>query len=496
MKVWAEGTQHVYLGLSKLKPEFWLTLFVLLNFFAVLGIPPLFTPDEGRYAEIAREMLASHDWIVPHLNGFIYFEKPPLTYWLTALSFKFFGLNEWAARLPSAGLSSLGVGFSYVMAKHLFSRRAGLLSAFILSTSLLYMLCAHLLITDTIFNVFLSLSLGCFLMGEKSAKKSLYLASYAFAALAILSKGLIGIVFPLLIIGLWTLLRRDFGVLKRMHLFWGALILLAIATPWHLLAQERVPTFLHEYFYVQHFLRYTTPIMGREMAWYWYLLIVLGACAPWILGLWPIVKITLKNSLHAQPISQFLLVWTGVIVGFFAFSHSILLPYLLPIVMPIALFLGRCLDLSWDHLKPKRQTLILLTGIGMAILTNILWCFQGEIVDRTVKPLALLARQYQEKYPELELASFNDYPQDYPFYARHTVVVVNWVNELAYGLSLSPGTTQWQTSGSYLETWNKPGLKISLIDRDHYPAAFSDKETHLLGESKNALLISNQMISL
>ncbi|MDE3207763.1 MAG: glycosyltransferase family 39 protein, partial [Pseudomonadota bacterium] len=150
----------------------WLFILFTVLWFSFLGYRHLVHPDEGRYAEIPREMLATHNWVTPRLDGYKYFEKPALQYWATAISYEIFGQNEAAARLWSALTGFLGVLLVYFTAKKLYSARAGLFSAAILGSSILYSAIAHINTLDMGVNFFLTLSLCAFVLGQDLRSKN------------------------------------------------------------------------------------------------------------------------------------------------------------------------------------------------------------------------------------------------------------------------------------------------------------------------------------
>jgi 4-amino-4-deoxy-L-arabinose transferase-like glycosyltransferase len=177
-----------------------LTMVLGIPFFQYLGRLPLIDPDEGRYAEIPREMLERGDLITPTLNYVKYFEKPPLLYWLNAASLKIFGVNEFGARFPSALCGLLTVLATYIIARQLYGRRTALISALILGTSAGFVLQSRIILTDMLLTFCLTAALGSFIVaaareGRRSRALPWYLF-YLFCALATLAKGLIGMLFP------------------------------------------------------------------------------------------------------------------------------------------------------------------------------------------------------------------------------------------------------------------------------------------------------------
>ena len=328
---------------------FWLCLLIGSVFFIFLGVPPLNPPDEPRYAEIPREMLAMHQFIIPHLNGLMYFEKPPLAYWLVAGFMKLFGFSEWAVRSSVAVMGTLGCLATYAVSRRLFNRRTGILSALILSTCLLYFAMSHMNTTDMPVTFCLTLSLYSFLIAlqaEKPITTWLWIG-YFFAGLAMMAKGLIGIAFPAMILFIWIAVTQNWRLIKNMRIISGFLIILAVNLPWLLLAQERVPSFLHFYFIFQQIERYATPIAGREMSVVSYLETLLMITFPWVVFLPKAIKYNLKQSESTAILKKniiFLISWPAFICVFFAFSHSILIPYFLPVVPPLTIIIARYLD--------------------------------------------------------------------------------------------------------------------------------------------------------
>ena len=155
-------------------PQFsarWLVALALLIcyplFFFYLGGWGLVDPDEGRYAEVAREMLANHDWVTPTLNSIKFFDKPPLLYWGMAASYAIFGLNEWAARLIPAVAALAGVGMTWLLGRRMFGERAAVLGALMLSTSLMWPVMARFVLTDMLFSVMVFCALGFWVAGPQ-----------------------------------------------------------------------------------------------------------------------------------------------------------------------------------------------------------------------------------------------------------------------------------------------------------------------------------------
>ena len=316
-------------------------------YFALLGGHPLSNPDEGRYAAIPREMIASHDYVTPRLNGVNYFEKPPLLYWAVAGCLQVFGFNEWAVRMMPA-LSGLGgVLLTYAAARRWQGRAVGLASAVVLGSSLLFFALSRILILDMAVSMLMCATLFCFILGVREApgarRRWLFYGLYASAALATLTKGLIGFLVTGAVMFLWLLIFNQWKRLRPLHLPSGIALFLAIAAPWHILAAQRNETWAQFYFIHEHWERFTTTTHGRYEPWWYFIPIVILGLFPWM----GFVPAALREALAGgwakrkeNADAWFLVVWVGFVFLFFSKSQSKLIPYILPVFPPLAVLLG------------------------------------------------------------------------------------------------------------------------------------------------------------
>lgn len=324
-------------------------------FFFRMGAWGLFDPDEGRYSEIPREMLARGDWITPHLNATPYFEKPPLTYWSVATFFQIFGEHEWVARLAPALAALAGVLIAYMLGRRMFGARAGFLGAIVLATSVLWAVLARELLTDMIFSVMLFSALALWWMGHSEAvgsqKKILwFLGFWAVLALAVLAKGPVAVVLCIAIIGAYLLICRPPKALREMRWLPGLVVFFAIAAPWFVLVAARNPQFNHFFWYGQHIGRFLGKGDNREhvqsvtyfIKWLPLLFFPWSFFVP--AAIWMGAKELLPASTPRRRSAVFLLAMSLLILGFFSMSSSKLVPYILPIFPPMALLLGAYFD--------------------------------------------------------------------------------------------------------------------------------------------------------
>jgi 4-amino-4-deoxy-L-arabinose transferase-like glycosyltransferase len=321
-----------------------------------LGVRPLYKTDESRYAEIPREMVASGDWLTPRLNDFKYFEKPPLQYWATAAFFEVFGERDWAARLWTALSALAGIGLVYAFARRVYGAPAGALAAAILVASPLYVLLGQINTLDMGVTFFLSAAIFAF------ALERMYWFWIA-CALAVLSKGLIGIVLPAGAIGVYILAKWDWALLKRMKLFTGGLLFLAIAAPWFIAVSLANAEFFHFFFIQEHFQRFTTRIHGRYQPMWYFLPILAAGIAPWLLLLVPALRRSLPMKRDGQfDTPLFLAIWAVLVFAFFSVSSSKLPSYILPVFPPLAVLAGGWLA----GVQPRR--LLAAQGLLVALI--------------------------------------------------------------------------------------------------------------------------------
>ncbi len=339
-----------------------------------LGSRPLFNPDEGRYAEIPREMLAGGDWVIPHLDGLAYAEKPPLQYWATALCYKLFGISEFSARLYCA-LSALGtLATLWLMGRSLGGERAGWLAAAILSGMLLFAALGHLVTLDMSLTFYLTLSLAGFLFaqrGEAGGSRRWMLLAWVAAALGVLSKGIIAAAIPAAVLILHSLWTRDFSAWRRLHPAIGVPLFLIITVPWHWLAARRDADFLEFYFVHEHVARYLTPIAQRVEPWWFFIAVLVAGSAPWTLSVLRVMVLGWRRERDAGfDARSFLWVWAVFVVVFFSLSDSKLMPYILPVMPALALLIALSPPhaLRRDFLMTATFTLLAGVALGAASL--------------------------------------------------------------------------------------------------------------------------------
>lgn len=332
-----------------------LTLFLGLFFGFKLGDRALWSPEEGHYSEIAREMVVSGDYLTPRLAGMTFLEKPPLFVWLESAAIKLFGVNEWSLRLWPVIFAVAGCLAVYVAGREWFGRRTGLIAAAVLATSALYFGLGHIVNLDMAVSVQMSCGLLAFLSGSRELpgckRRFAMWAFFVFSALATLTKGLIGIVIPGLVIGSWMLFLGEWKILKPMYLPSGILLFLLLVAPWHILAARANPEFLNYYFIHQQFQRYLTKPEGPfQQPWAFVPVLLLGLL-PWTLFLVQALRYNLSFSWRQRRRYKeviFLALWAGWVFLFFSASRFKVIPYILPMFPPLAILMARYFAALWD----------------------------------------------------------------------------------------------------------------------------------------------------
>jgi 4-amino-4-deoxy-L-arabinose transferase-like glycosyltransferase len=324
-----------------------LALLLAIAWFAQLGWRHLIPSDEGRYAEMAREMFLTGDWITPRYNGYKYFEKPPLQTWLNALTFAWFGIGEWQARLYTALTGFAGIVVVGYTGSRVFNPAAGVMAAVVLAASPYWNLMGHFNVLDMGLSLWMAVTLCALLLAQRpdvspGARRGWMWLCWAAMALAVLSKGLIGLILPGAILVIYTLIERDWALCKRLYLVSGALVFAVIVVPWFALVQRNNPEFLNYFFIVQQFERYLTPAQNRPGPVYYFAAVLLVGFLPWLSLAWQSIRQGLRMPRQQNGFAPvtLLIVWAAFIFLFFSASHSKLISYTLPVAPALALVIG------------------------------------------------------------------------------------------------------------------------------------------------------------
>lgn len=341
--------------------------------FALAAGRPVTNPDEGRYAEIPREMLVSGDWVTPHLNGLIYIEKPPLQYWMTALAYSILGPNEWSARCWTMLSAWLNVLMVFALGRRLWGLRTGLIAAAFVASSVLHFALGQILTLDMTFTSLMTAMLCAFCMAQLSRDAQgkdggrWMLGAWAMLALATLTKGVVAWVIAGSVLCMYVLWQRDWAVWRTLHLGSGLLVLLGIAAPWFILVARADPDFLQFFFVHEHFQRYLTDSAQRVEPWWYFGAVLAAGVLPWLFQM----ASALCNGWRASvprgrfDASRLLWLWCVFVLVFFSVSNSKLAPYVLPVVPPLALLAAAR--------ESSRGVRWLSVSVGILLTCAVLW---------------------------------------------------------------------------------------------------------------------------
>lgn len=315
-------------------------------FFYKIGDMALTDPDESFYAETAKEMLAEGEWVTPRIFGEPQFEKPPFYYWLIMISYIAFGVGEFAARLPSVIFGIIGVLGVFLLGRLLFSSKCGFLSALIMTTSALYVALARGCVTDMVLAVFILYAFFFFLKGWVSDKKIYFYSSSAMIALAVLTKGPIGLFIPGMVLLIYISLIRGWReFFRKVPIFSSIFVFLIAALPWYILVtRANGEVFINEFFGFQNVTRFLHPEHRIGTSPVFYFPVVLGGLFPWstflLFGAWYLARRDRSFSAVKAP-KAFLLTWFLVIFIFFSISRTKLVTYIFPLFPSLAITTGR-----------------------------------------------------------------------------------------------------------------------------------------------------------
>lgn len=504
-----------------------LTLVFGLLFLQFLGHFPLIDPDETRYAEIPREMLERGDLITPLLNYVKYFEKPVLLYWLNALSFSMFGIGEFSARLACA-LSGLGtVLFSYHLGRELFGRRIGLLSAMVLGCCTGFLIQSRMNITDIPLTFTMTAALGSYILAARDAEQpraGYYYLFYLFAALAVLAKGLIGMVLPGAVIFWHIVLTRRWRILKEMRLVTGLILFFAVAAPWFVLVCRDNPEFFQFFFIHEHFERFLTTVHHRYQPFWYFIPILFGFMIPWsffipaaLRGFWR------ERTLPGGEARLYLALWAIIIFVFFSKSNSKLPAYILPVYPALAILIGALFDKALNgEFRPLRRPalafgcVLILLGCGAVLyplaahrplvtpvgggVIGAIFLAQGIValaaarrrdprllfgglvlgsillflaVPQFVFPLFSERKSYREPGeivkrlagPDAVLVS-QGLRQGLSFYAGRRVAIFDGAGEIEFGSKIGDQSAWFLERPGFLALWNGPKPVYAMILRE------------------------------
>lgn len=412
---------------------------VLLGFCGLLlvlaALRPLAVPDEGRYGEIGRWMLISGDWLTPRLNGLPFFHKPPLLHWLDAMSLAVFGLSAWSLRLASAVHASLMLAVMYWAVRRWAGEDLARRALIMLGSGLGFLVGGQYVNHDMLVASWIGVSIWCFATAFASGERPdawLARAGFAASALAMLSKGLIGVALPGLVMLVWLLWTRRLRMVLALPWVSGLGLWCALALPWFVTAQLRYPAFFDYLFVGQQFRRYTAATYNNPQPWWFYLLALALLLFPWFVFALAQLRRLPRSGGHPElPSDLWRLCWAWLlsILLFFSVPRSKLVGYILPVLPALAVLSAagwqRLMATRSQHLRWLIALLCLNFGIAVSLVLMV-----GDVTRKgrsqdVAVVLACAASPADTVYVS------GAFPYDLGFYAqiaKPLVVVQDWAS--------------------------------------------------------------------
>ena len=512
------------------RPPWWFWAALAVCWYSLISVRPLLEPDEGRYAEIPREMWTSGDWVTPRLSGLKYFEKPPLQYWATAAVYSGFGVSEFTSRVFSATMAFLCLPLVYLFAVRMFgSTTIGSTAVLLLATNPVFVVIGQINLLDSAFAFFISatvfsLLLACSARRGSAPERNWAMLMWTALALAMLTKGVAAVVLTGLGLIAYSIATRDLEPWRRLHWPSGLLLFSVIGAPWFVLVTRRNPEFLQFFFVHEHLARFFTSIHARTgPSWYFVPFLVL-AMLPWFKSFAPALRDATTRAPHGPNprTNRVLWIWCAVVTVFFSISQSKLVPYILPVMPALAVALAQRVTADplrfrkaayWlvalvacaaiavlieplrsgakipaNAISPAVAAVIVAMVAAVAMtrirLTENIQRFGPAIAAASVltwslllvsysyaKPTrtakALVASVRDHVGPTTQVFSVGQYRQTIAPYLGRTLHVVGYSGELAFGQSQQRSTRE---SGleTFLQQWPERSDAIAFIDPQLY----------------------------
>ena len=514
-----------------------------------LHLGALAEPDEPRYAEIAREMLARHDWVTPTLNYVKYFEKPPLVYWLTAIDFSLLGVSDWSARLVPVLAALASLVLTWAVGRRGYGSWVAAIGTGLLAISPFFFAMGQTLTLDMPLTFFLTLGMACFWLWYQSGRRwrGWVIGLYLSIAFGMLTKGPVAVVLTGGVVALFLLARREWRALWALVDRVGIAVFAVVALPWFVLVSIRNPEFPDFFIMDQHVRRFLTTGEHHQPIWF-FVPIVFASLLPWSVALLlvPGWSSALRRFRNWSPLTWFCVTWAAVIIGFFSLSTSKLGTYVVPALPPVALLTARALRdvvaaeaplgsrLGWPLLVLGGGMLIggvvvlflkiplslslspYLWAGGLVLLAGGWWMHRSRATQRAlaigmVSTLALLsvviaARDVTRSYRELGLAIrahagpddqiliYRHYVQGIPLYTERRAIMVAGRGELDFGSRQGDQIAFfWPNDEQLVRAWASPTRLFLVINRSELEplrSQLSPPPIEIAAEDKKVVVVN------
>jgi 4-amino-4-deoxy-L-arabinose transferase-like glycosyltransferase len=454
-------------------------------------------------------------------NGLKYFEKPPLQMWGTALAYTLFGVGDWQARLFTALSGIVGIVFTMLAAARWWGKRVAVVSGLVLVSAPMWNVGAHFNSLDMGVAGCMTMALAALLLAQhpdasRAQQRGWMWACWAFMALAVLSKGLIGVVLPGFVLVVYTLVARDWALWKRLHLVSGLIVFFGVAAPWFVLISARNPEFAWFFFVHEHFQRFTSTVHNRNAPVWYFVPLLLAGFLPWLAQLPGAAKLTFARSETAPNGFRPTLVlglWAILIFVFFSISDSKLPGYIFPIIPALAMLAALVLEHASERAwRWQLRAFLALALVGLAasgyVATMSSGMYPNAVFARFAVFLAVafgagaaftwlalrLANTRFESLAAFACAWFLTFTAatlgheafgrsmsgidlvpavrpwlkpDVPFYLGRPTIMVQEPDELAFGVQQEPA--KWiQTTEAFVARWKEGGQAIAMMGPGTY----------------------------
>lgn len=528
--------------------------------FSLLGYRDLFDPDEGRYAQIPAAMVNSGDWLTPRLNGVKYFEKPALQYWATAAVFSLVGKSNASARLVPALAGYLGAVFAALLALRLFGARTAIFAFLFASSSLMWVVMGHMLTLDMLLSTWLFCGMACLAIAQRQRSdrtrvRNWMLAGWAALALAVLTKGLIGLVLPVVSVVVYSVWQRDRQIWKHLQLAGGLVLFFLLASPWFIAVSLKNPEFASFFFIHEHWDRYTSGVHHRGGPIAYFVPFLLLGVLPWLMVS---LDVLIRPAFQWRPektgeFDAARLLWSFVVVTFVFFSlgDSKLPAYILPVMPVVAVlaaqrmaeakragadrWLMALLGLAvlvlacnvvrladqryalqlWLDFRPwllAGGCLLMLSAVAMFVLARkplaactiasvlsllafqlILWGAQSIAAVRSSRLVA--AAITSSVAADAPVYAVGTFPESAVFYLGKTIRIVRYTGEFEFGFKQEPQLAISDLN-RFLAEWNQLDSAAMIIDSDKIETLFPGLD---LGKivylgPKRAVIVKHQRV--
>jgi 4-amino-4-deoxy-L-arabinose transferase-like glycosyltransferase len=375
-------------------------------------------PTETRYAEVAREMLETGDWLIPRLNGIPHFAKPPLAYWSAASGMALLGVNEWGARLGVA----LAAAFVLWCTARIGRQAGGALAPFFLASTVLFFVCSHQLAAD----MFLAAAVAGFYVAILDTRARGTIWPFVALAVGFMAKGpvvLVLTVAPVLLAALWA---RDGAAARALANWRGWIVFALIALPWYIAVVVKTPGLLTYLLHHQLWERYTTTVHQRGGPIFYFLIVTLAGALPWTWAALRGLGDAARAAAGQRNLADALLAsWVVLPLVFFSFSGSKLPAYVLP-SFPALAVLASC----WPS-EARRGLWLKMAGVTFAVFLAVL-AAATPFDSQLGSPRALVQKLKESRRPGEPVVEYGKFNAGVPFYLRETVPILDVPRDLRF----------------------------------------------------------------